>query len=398
MHRIHLLPIGLALALAACVLTGPTDDGNSNSGSGGATTTSMSSSGIGGDTITSSSSGSTGGGTTSTGGAGGSSTSSSSSSSSSGSNCPNGLDIKASTKALLSDALGFAEKVTGGAAGCLYKVTNLKDSGAGSLREGAEKSGAAWIVFDVSGDIHLKTPIEVASNKTIDGRGQYIRIYDRGLYVLDKSNVIIENLIFKKGGGADTNDAIQIKDKSKLVWVDHTSLSDYPDGLLDITRASTDVTVSWCKFSVHDKTMLIGAAPEHTGDSVIRVTLHHNWFRETTQRHPRLRFGKVHTVNNFYDGWLSYGAVSNMYGELYSEANVYGANNSTKAVLTKYGDPKDGYVLSTKDLKLNGAVVQENQTGKVFKPSSYYKYTADSTTGLSAKITANAGWRMIMLP
>jgi pectate lyase len=102
---------------------------------------------------------------------------------------------------------------------------------------------------------------------------------------------------------------------SRRVWVDHCSFrSRHPadrrifgrpfetnDGLLDITRASDLVTVSWCRFSRHDKTMLIGGNDRHVEDrGKLRVTVHHNFFEDCAERTPRVRFGLVHVANNLY--------------------------------------------------------------------------------------------------
>ena len=103
------------------------------------------------------------------------------------------------------------------------------------------------------------------------------------------------------------------------------SLSNYGDGLIDITRAATDVTISWCKFSNHRKVMLIGSDPDQTDDRNIRVTLHHNWFKRTNSGHPRLRFGKVHAFNNYYDRWGDYAIGCSQDGECVSEANIFRA-------------------------------------------------------------------------
>ncbi|KAF5959615.1 hypothetical protein HYC85_000824, partial [Camellia sinensis] len=84
-------------------------------------------------------------------------------------------------------------------------------------------------------------------------------------------------------------DGIQIIPKSKHIWIDRCSLCDYDDGLIDITRESTDIIISRCHFSKHDKTMLIGADPSHTGGKCIRVTIHHCFFYGTRQRHPPVR-------------------------------------------------------------------------------------------------------------
>ena len=102
---------------------------------------------------------------------------------------------------------------------------------------------------------------------------------------------------------------------SRRIWVDHCTFeSRHPararvfgrpfetnDGLLDITRASDLVTVSWCRFSRHDKTMLVGGNDRHEDDEGhLRVTLHHNLWEDCAERTPRVRFGRVHIANNLF--------------------------------------------------------------------------------------------------
>jgi pectate lyase len=102
------------------------------------------------------------------------------------------------------------------------------------------------------------------------------------------------------------------------VWINHNEFSDgnnpdsaqpsyfgrpyqVHDGLIDITNASDLVTVSYDRLHDHDKTMLIGSSDSRITDrGKLRVTIHHNQFRNLGQRVPRVRFGQVDVYNNHY--------------------------------------------------------------------------------------------------
>ncbi|MFF8641222.1 polysaccharide lyase family 1 protein [Streptomyces sp. NPDC015345] len=106
---------------------------------------------------------------------------------------------------------------------------------------------------------------------------------------------------------------------STHVWLDHNTFTDgaHPDsslpsyygelyqrhdGELDIVRGADLVTVSWNVFADHDKTLMIGNSDSAgaTDRGKLRVTLHHNLFRDVVERAPRVRFGKVDAYNNHF--------------------------------------------------------------------------------------------------
>ena len=130
--------------------------------------------------------------------------------------------------------------------------------------------------------------------------------------------------------------------RTQQVWVDHCRFADVPraprtvfgrhlqhqDGLLDITRQSDRVSVSWCRFEDHDKTMLIGGSDRHSDDEGrLRVTLHHNLWQRVRERTPRVRYGQVQLVNNLFvvedTAAYAYSIGVGRQARIHSEANAW---------------------------------------------------------------------------
>ncbi|KAH6802589.1 Pectin lyase-like superfamily protein [Perilla frutescens var. frutescens] len=297
--------------------------------------------------------------------------------------------VDSSLRALAGQAEGFGRFAVGGQNGAVYTVTTLSDEGPGSLRYGCRKKEPLWIIFEVSGTIELSSYLSVSSYKTIDGRGQRIKLTGKGLRLKECEHVIICNLVLEKGVGADA-DAIQIKPNSQHIWIDRCSLSDFGDGLIDISRGSTDITISRCHFENHNKTLLIGADPSHTGDRCIKVTIHHCFFDGTRQRHPRVRFGKVHLYNNYTRNWAIYAVCASVESQVYSQCNIYEAGD--KKVAFKYYKEKAG----DKEEECSGCIksegdefIGETEAGLmplpgeccVFDPCQYYqRWTVEAPT------------------
>ncbi|MCR9014614.1 LamG-like jellyroll fold domain-containing protein [Aquiflexum gelatinilyticum] len=100
-------------------------------------------------------------------------------------------------------AEGFGKYASGGRGGQVLKVTNLNDSGPGSLRDAVTSSGSRIVVFEVSGTIFLQSPINVTSpDLTIAGQsapGDGITIANHRLNFTNAKNIIVRYIRFRPG-------------------------------------------------------------------------------------------------------------------------------------------------------------------------------------------------------
>lgn len=154
-------------------------------------------------------------------------------------------------------AEGFGRYATGGRGGKVYHVTNLSDSGTGSLRWALGQSGKKIIVFDVSGTIHLKTQLNIPANTTIAGQtapGDGICVADCPCNI-NGNNIIVRYMRFRLGnknvdlnlagdGRYDGWDGFGALDKNNII-VDHCSVSWSIDECLSMSGCK-DITVQWC--------------------------------------------------------------------------------------------------------------------------------------------------------
>ncbi|KHG08946.1 Pectate lyase [Gossypium arboreum] len=280
--------------------------------------------------------------------------------------------------------LGFGRKATGGDEGNYYLVTDNSDDDVlnpkpGTLRYAVIQNKPLWIIFAKDMHIKLSKELIVQSNKTIDGRGANVHIaHGCGITLQFVHNVIIHNVhihhIIESRGGlirdsedhygyrtVGDGDGISIFGSSNI-WLDHISMSECQDGLIDVIQGSTAITISNCHFTHHDHVILLGGSDTYSNDQYMQVTIAFNHFgKELIQRMPRCRWGFFHVVNNDYTHWKMYAIGGSTHPTIISEGNRYIAPDdpNTKEITNRNYAPesewKNWVWRSEGDLYMNGA-------------------------------------------
>ncbi|PPD78175.1 hypothetical protein GOBAR_DD24896 [Gossypium barbadense] len=169
-------------------------------------------------------------------------------------------------KNLANCGIGFGRNAIGGRDGRYYVVTDPRDDDPvnpkpGTLRHAVIQDRPLWIVFKRDMVIRLKQELIMNSFKTIDGRGANVHIANGACITIQYvTNIIIHGIHIhdcKPTGNAMVRsspshygwrtmadgDGISIFGASHI-WVDHNSLSNCADGLIDAIMGSTAITIS----------------------------------------------------------------------------------------------------------------------------------------------------------
>ena len=125
-------------------------------------------------------------------------------------------------------AQGWGRFATGGRNGSVYHVTNLNDSGSGSLRDAVSQANRI-IVFDVAGVIRLTSGrIVFKNNLYVAGQtapGEGITVYGDGVSFSGASNIIVRHMRFRMGkNGSNGKDCAGIANGQNMIF-DHCSFA-----------------------------------------------------------------------------------------------------------------------------------------------------------------------------
>jgi pectate lyase len=290
----------------------------------------------------------------------------------------------------------------------------------------------------IGANTYANSMMDIPEQGDLTFLGENNVIFKIGINVKRAWNVIIRNISFYDFA----DDGINIGyPETHHIWIDHCSLgnptalpanTEVPDGACDVKDGASFVTISFCKFQHHWKTSLNGHSDNNgaTDAGRLKITYYGNYFLNTNSRHPRVRFGEVHVLNNLYEnvglgrtGHFGYGLSASNNASVYAEGNffldtrwpmladrttadfaaVYGAsltspNSNTpcfglKSVNNAYDDSG---LTQTIVGQLNPAMINPSGLSVKFdelitpnftlNPSSYYNYSTDLLTAADVRI------------
>ncbi|KQV87848.1 hypothetical protein ASD15_27750 [Massilia sp. Root351] len=296
--------------------------------------------------------------------------------------------------------------------------------------------------FTGTSDQSLRSKVKVGSNSTLIGMGSDTRLVNGSISISDAQNVIVRNLnivnpcdvnpVWDPNDGSSGNwnsefDSVVISN-SKNVWVDHNVFTDAPltddklpisngkvkqchDGALDVKNGSDYVTVSNNRFELHQKNNLVGSSDSTTSDDGhLTVTFNNNHFLHVAERAPRVRFGKVHLYNNYFEGSRSHAVYPHHYSvgvaykaKIISQNNAFdiaGATSCTNILTNPGSSSKTGAITDAGSL-LNGTAL--DLAGKCSFSASVgwtlpYTPALLATSAVRQSVLSNAGTGKLTVP
>ena len=200
-------------------------------------------------------------------------------------------------------AQGWGRYATGGRTGSVYHVTNLNDSGSGSLRD-AVSSPNRIVVFDVAGVININSRIVFAKNLYVAGQtapGEGITVYGNGVSFSGATNTIVRYMRFRMGKNGDSgkdaagisNGTNMIFDHCSFAWGQDETFSINPDGKGDLGHITIQNSVVGQGLMTHSAGGLMQAD---------NITLYRNLYCDNSTRNNKVK-GINQYANNLVYNW-----------------------------------------------------------------------------------------------
>ena len=241
-------------------------------------------------------------------------------------------------------AEGHGRYVTGGRGGEVVHVTNLNDSGTGSLRDAVSKANRI-VVFDVGGVIALKSDLTIKDNITIAGQtAPYPGITLRYRTVRPGANNVIRFIRIRRGQEKDVNDgadALWQRQKTGMM-IDHCSFSWSIDEVASFYD-NNNFTMQWCTLGESLNNAGHGKGAHGYGGiwGGKLASFHHNMIAHVNNRSPRFNGARYNwegfTNNKLYNEYNWQNAVQAENVD-FRNCVIYNCGNGC------YGGPGGGYI------------------------------------------------------
>lgn len=266
-------------------------------------------------------------------------------------------------------AEGHGRYVQGGRGGKIIHVTNLNDSGEGSLREALEGDAPKIIVFDVGGVIPLQSELEIGSNTTIAGQtapqpGITLRYYT---VRPNGNNIIIRFIRVRRGQEKEVDDgadAIWAREHTNII-LDHCSFSWSIDEVASFYD-NNNFTMQWC--TVAESLNNAGHGKGAHGYGGIwggkLASFHHNLIAHVTNRVPRFNGARYdwngYTNNALYDEYKWENPVQAENVD-FRNCVMYNWDNSNGC----YGGPGGGQINIVNNYYKGGPITPDNKARRI---------------------------------
>ena len=224
------------------------------------------------------------------------------------------------------DAQGWGRYATGGRTGTVYHVTNLNDSGSGSLRDAVSQPNRI-VVFDVAGVIRINSRMSFAKNLYVAGQtapGEGITVYGDGVTFSGSDNIIVRYMRFRMGAvGTKDKDAGGIANGQNMIF-DHCSFSWGQDENFSINwdnKGTAPQNITLMNSIVGQGLMTHSAGGLMQADN---ITLYRILLVDNSTRNFKVK-GVNQYVNNIVYNWKNY--AYNMGGDSQGTSYVNIENN-----------------------------------------------------------------------
>lgn len=293
----------------------------------------------------------------------------------------------AATLAAFPGAEGAGALTVGGRSGAILRVTNLDDSGPGSLRAAVETEGRRTVVFAVGGTIVLQSSLRVThpyltvAGQTAPGDGIQIRTTsDQGILRIATHDVIWRYTRIRHGYTSKESNAdnVTIENGAFNVVLDHNSIMWSTDENIGIWSGGrtlpppSRISIQWNLLAeplkAHPTQVLTGASTAAAADQMTDLDFHKNFMANSGWRNPLFKHKSGRFISNLmYNAGRYYMQVAGG-GQIDAISNHYVQKNPNPAqgirefdVVSVTQDPR--YPTGAPRIHLAGNVGPNNPDG-----------------------------------